>query len=288
MTKPHKANEAKIGFVVFIGILLFAFSIFLIGGERGILRADYNLFVTFPNIYGLDTGAAVRLAGLDVGRVKNIYFAEDLAKTYVLVELELDKKMQERIREDSVASIQTMGLLGDKYIAVSVGSKDFPVLQTNGYLISETPGDIAAFLDKGGQILENMVDITNSLARVLEKKGLENFLTNLDKMISSGSRVLGQIETGPGTMHEIIYRSKGSDTEKLMSNLALSSENLTSIMKKLNQGDGTLGALINDRSAYEDLKAILGGARRSKLFQYMIRYSVKKAEEKEPKEGDDQ
>ena len=71
-----------------------------------------------------------------------------------------------------------------------------------------------------------------------------------------------------------------------MSNLASSSENLNSIMKKINQGDGTLGALINDRSAYEDLKAILGGARRSKLFQYMIRYSVKKAEGKEPKEGE--
>lgn len=279
MAKPYKLNEAKIGLIVFIGILLFAFSIFLIGGERGILRPQYNLFVTFPNIYGLDIGAAVRLAGLDVGRVKNIYFAEDLAKTYVLVELELDKRMQERVREDSVASIQTMGLLGDKYIAVSVGSKDFPVLPPNGYLISETPGDIAQFLDKGGQILENMVEITNSLSRVLEKKGLENFLTNLDKMISSGGRVLGQIETGPGTLHEIIYRSKGSDTEKLMSNLASSSENLNSIMKKINQGDGTLGALINDRSAYEDLKAILGGARRSKLFQYMIRYSVKKAEE---------
>src|SRR3990167_7930692 len=200
MTKPYKLNEAKVGLTVFIGILLFAFSIFLIGGERGILRPQYNLFVTFPNIYGLDIGAAVRLAGLDVGRVKNIYFAEDLAKTYVLVELEIDKRMQDRIREDSVASIQTMGLLGDKYIAVSVGSKDFPLLKPNGYLISETPGDIAQFLDKGGQILENMVDITNSL-----------------------SRVLGQIETGPGTLHEVIYRSKGSDTEKLMSNLASSS-----------------------------------------------------------------
>lgn len=284
MEKPRKLNEAKIGLVVFTGILLFAFSIFLIGGERGILRPQFNLFVTFPNIYGLDVGAAVRLAGLDVGRVKNIYFAEDLAKTYVLVELELDKKMQDRVREDSVASIQTMGLLGDKYIAISVGSKDFPILQSGGYLISETPGDLTQFLDKGGEILENIVDITQSLAKVLEKKGLESFLTNLDKMISSGSKVLEQVQTGPGTLHEIIYQTKGSEIDKFVTNLASSTENLNSVMKKINRGDGTLGALINDRSAYDDLKAILGGARRSKLFQYMIRYSVKKAEEKEPTE----
>src|SRR3990167_1016169 len=241
MPNHRPTSETRVGAIVFLGLLLFAFSVFLIGGGRGILRPQFTLFVTFPNIYGLDVGASVRLGGLDVGRVKNIYFAEDLAKKYVLVELEIDKRMQNRVREDSVASIQTLGLLGDKYIAISVGSKEFPLLKPNGYLISETPGDIAQFLDKGGQILENMVDITNSLSRVLEKKGLENFLTNLDKMISSGSRVLGQIETGPGTLHEVIYRSKGSDTEKLMSNLASSSENLNSIMKKINQGDGTLG-----------------------------------------------
>jgi phospholipid/cholesterol/gamma-HCH transport system substrate-binding protein len=278
MSKHNRISEAKVGLIVFLGILLFAFSVFLIGGERGILRPQYNLFVTFPNIYGLDIGAAVRLAGLDVGRVKNIYFAEDLAKTYVLVELELDKRMQERVREDSVASIQTMGLLGDKYIAISVGSNEFQILQSSGYLISETPGDIAQFLDKGGQVLENMVNITDSLSRVLEKQGLEHFLTNLDKMISSGSSILDQVQTGPGTLHDVIYKSKGSDVDKIMSNLASSSQNLSAVMKKINQGDGTLGAFINDRSAYDDLKAILGGARRSKLFQYMVRYSVKKIE----------
>ncbi|MFC2075080.1 MlaD family protein [Bdellovibrionota bacterium] len=278
MKDPNKGSEIRVGIYVFLGLLLFAFSIFLIGGERGILRAQYKLYVRFPDIYGLDVGAAVRLAGLDVGRVKAIYFTEDLANKYVLVELEIDTKTKDRIRADSVASIQTLGLLGDKYIALSVGSDEFPKLEPDDYLISETPGDIAQFLDKGGEILENVVEITRALNRVLEKKGLETFLSDLSGMITSASAILNQVNTGPGTVHDLIYRDKNSNVEKIVANFEGSTKNLNSIMKKVDVGEGTLGALINDRTAYEDLKALLGGARRSKLFQHMIRHSVKKAE----------
>lgn len=284
MPNHRPTSETRVGAIVFLGLLLFAFAVFLIGGERGILRPQYTLFVTFPNIYGLDVGASIRLGGLDVGRVKNIYFAEDLAKKYVLVELQIDKRMQNRVREDSVASIQTLGLLGDKYIAVSVGSKEFKTLKEGDFLISEAPGDISEFLDKGGEVLENIVEITRSLSRMLEKRGLDSFLGDMSKLVHSASTMFEQIRTGPGTVHDLIYRVKGSNVDTVMNNLATGSQNFSAVLKKINEGTGTLGALVNDRTAYEDLKALLGGARRSKLFQYMIRYSVEKSEETEPKE----
>jgi hypothetical protein len=66
--------------------------------------------------------------------------------------------------------------------------------------------------------------------------------------------------------------------------LKASMDHLNSIFTKVDKGHGTLGALINDPSLYDDLKALLGGANRNRVLKYFVRKSVEESREAAEKE----
>ncbi|MEJ2067887.1 MAG: MlaD family protein, partial [Deltaproteobacteria bacterium] len=120
--KSSKFTEIKVGIFVVVILFLFGAAVFTIGSHQKYFQRQYTLWASFSNIKGLIVGAPVRLAGLTVGRVNDIHFPENPAVKTIRVELKINKGVQKRICGDSIASIQTMGLLGDKYVEISLGS----------------------------------------------------------------------------------------------------------------------------------------------------------------------
>ena len=117
--------------VLFVGV-------FLIGSRRLSFRPTYRLKAEFQNAAGLVGGAGVRVGGIHMGTVRAI----ELPSTpdgKVTVSMELDNKTRAVIKKDSVASIQTEGLLGDQYVDVSFGSKDAPPIQNGDTIASQAP-----------------------------------------------------------------------------------------------------------------------------------------------------
>lgn len=267
--KPTKFTEIKVGIFVVIILFLFGVGIFAIGSHQKYFQRQYTLWTSFSNIKGLMVGAPVRLAGLTVGRVNVIRFPEDPRAKMIAVELKINKGVQKRIREDSIATIQTMGLLGDKYVEVSLGSPQFEVMPDEAIIASNDPVDLMEYAAK----LEEAIDAVNTI------------LIDV-KEISS------QVRGGKGLLHAILYDPAGGElvnnlsvasgsADELMQDLTSTVKSINAIVKKVERGEGSLGGIINDPTVYEDLKVILGGAKRSKTIKALIRYTIKKKKKEE-------
>lgn len=248
--KAKKFTEIKVGIFVVVILFVFAAGVFIIGSHQKYFQRQYTLWASFSNIQGLIVGAPVHLAGLTVGRVNAIIFPEDPREKTIKVELKVKNSVQGRIREDSIASIQTMGLLGDKYVEISLGSPEKNILQDGDRITSANPFDIFAYASK----LEEAIDAINTV-------------------LIDVREISGQVRGGKGLLHAILYDPAGGE---LVNNLASAAKSADNIVKKVERGEGTLGGIINDPTVYDDLKVILGGAKESTIIKGLIRYTIKK------------
>jgi len=178
-------------------LVLFA-GVFLIGNKQLLFTSTYHLNAQFQNVAGLGSGAEVRVGGIHQGTVKRVNLP-NRSDGKVTVVMDLAKGTRNLIKTDSIASIKTEGLLGDKYLEISFGSEEAQAAKDGDTLQSEPPLDISDMIKKTDQILD----------------------TTKDAIHSAGE----------------------------------AAANLDSISSKIDQGKGTAGALINDRTIYERANA---------------------------------
>lgn len=247
-------NNVIVGALVVAGICAFVFILFNIGGGGGLFSRNYSLYSRFKHVKGLHFGSEVSLAGLRIGTVKDISIAKDNPKE-LLVELHIDATHRDRIRGDSVATIRTQGVLGDKYIEVALGSPDFPVLPPGSTLATREDED---FFAKGGSLV-------SEVKRQFEKGGdVDKVLANLAVLSQNLVVLTTDIRRERGLLHEMVYGKSGAE-------LSAAARELHLILAKIQQGEGTIGGLVNDPTVYEDLKSLLGGAKRSSILRYFLR-----------------
>jgi phospholipid/cholesterol/gamma-HCH transport system substrate-binding protein len=280
------AQEIRVGLFIIIGLILAFIVVFSIGSKNQLFREQYTLFTNFKDVGGLIEGSPVRLAGVEVGTVSRIWFLTERDKKLVGVELKINTSVKERIHADSSASIRTMGVLGDKYIAITIGSPDKPVLADGDFLTSVESVELFAYLERADKIVNNIQSITDSLNTFLTPLKEGGSGEDVARILKNTDEIVTEIKTGNGTLHSLVYTdTKGGPNT--MDKLNNSAERLNSILTKVDNGEGTLGALVNDPTLYEDLKALLGGATRSKIIKAVVDITMKKGKKtpaEEPKE----
>lgn len=191
------SRNARVGAFIVGTLFVLALGIFIIGGKQYLFTSTYVLKTNFANVAGLEAGADVQVGGVHSGTVKSI----DLPHTpggQVSVLLQMDHATHDIIKQDSVASIQTEGLLGNQFIAVSFGTAGKQDVKDGDTIASVPPLELGALLNKA------------------------------DGLLDSG--------------------------KVAMDNVAQITENLNSVTAKVDNGNGTVGALINDRSLYNNLE----------------------------------
>jgi len=294
------AQHIKVGLFVFIALAVCLFFIFMIGAEKKVFQDQYVLKTTFSDISGLRVGAPVQLAGVTIGYVDNISFPKDLMKKNIEVVMRLSEKYKDRIREDSEATINTQGLLGDKFIFLSVGSADQPEIPNKGNIQSKEVVGLFALAAKGGDLLDNLEKITKTIADVFND--LEQDEGGIRQIVNSIQNILQETEKGHGLVHALIYDPEGqtilnnlsasmsslrsvlSDSAtdpnnrnrfgSIVHNLHEASENINDITLKINRGEGSVGGLINDPTIYNEIRELFGKANRNSLFKTVVRATL--------------
>ncbi len=320
MSEREQWMRVRVGIFV-LGLMgLFIVFVLTIGSQSRIFERRYSLHAFFGTIEGLNVGAPVRLAGTSVGSVNDITFSKNLASKKIRVTMSIDAKLQDRIREDSIASIGTIGLVGDKVLELTVGSPDKPVLPPGATIATIDPPDYAKLLQKGDQIVGNVVKISDALGQLVGGGAGAGARQDLAESIASFNRIMGEIEQGTGLLHALVYEKRSGNilkelsettaalqqlsnlmkqfqnqkglahilfadprAESIMADLEQTSKNLKLVSSRLARGEGTLGALIDDPALYEDLSSLLRGANRSRILRSLIQSTRRAGASAEPK-----
>ncbi len=264
--RNQKTLSFRVGLFVLITISLFVLILFFLSGEQRFFEKSYTLNTTFANTAGLIKGAAVRLSGVRIGAVTDIDFAENpLGDKAINVVMKINKDGMERLNPDAKATIRTEGLLGDKYIEIIPGMQP-PLAKLPDTLAieSQTPVEFSSIIGQSGDLLSNIISISESLDKIVKAFGQKENIENINQTILSVRRSseaiqknLEAIEHNDGILNAMIYGEKDSSGKKIDENaivkLNRAVSKLDKLINEINTGDGALHDLIYNEELSGDI-----------------------------------
>lgn len=137
-------REIAVGLFVFIGLLCTAWLTVKLGRMELIRGEGYHLTARFNSVSGLRVGADVEMAGVPVGKVAAIRL--DTSRSQAIVTLRLEQTL--RLSDDTIASVKTSGLIGDKYVNLAPGGSDTVLVSGGEIGETESAVDIESLIGK--------------------------------------------------------------------------------------------------------------------------------------------
>lgn len=226
--------ELILGIFVFIGLVLLG--IMIVGfGDYQYAGKQYQIYAVFNYISGVVEGAPIRYAGVDVGKVmKAKLFETPEGNTKVKLGLGINEGVN--IKKGSEAVINSLGIIGEKYVEIFPGAGVAEVLQSGDEIIGIDP-------------------------------------VALENVMSRAQRVLGRLEDALGAVNNILTDKTREDIETTIvnfKNFSFNMERLTNkaeqIIDKINTEEGTVGQLIYAQELYDELLALIKGIREHGIF----------------------
>jgi phospholipid/cholesterol/gamma-HCH transport system substrate-binding protein len=233
-------NEVKAGTFVLLSIVLVAALILIMGRERQIFAKQSKFYAYFKDVKGLSAGAPVRMGGIPVGRVDKVGFSGEPLDQKVKVTLLINSDFLERVRKDSLVSIDTQGLLGDRFVSLSGGIDPVPIAP-NTTLASVEISDLQQVMQRAQVAVDNTSQITERINQSLEGLSPETF-RNVASASQSIAEIFKAIKTEEGFMHRLIYSE--SEGKKLVESIASTSKDIADLAKEVRSGRGILHALV--------------------------------------------
>src|SRR2546425_5809475 len=146
--KRETAVKFRVGLFVLLALVTFLGGVYALGARARLFEARYTIHADFTEVGGLVEGATVRLAGVQIGRVTGVHLPGEPGGK-VRVDLNIARRYAARIRKNSVARIETQGLLGDKIVEITVGTAAAPALAGGDVLVARDPADFGRVLAAG-------------------------------------------------------------------------------------------------------------------------------------------
>lgn len=260
-------SQLRVGLMVAIALIILVVGLFFVSGHVGFFTSQYRIEAYFPEAQGLQAGAAVQLAGVPVGSVSDIRLSpyKD-PKRAVQVVMRIGRRFQPDIRTDSVADIETAGLLGEGFVDITRGSAASPPIPPGGEVKTLQQADIKQVVQNANDVLTNLTDLSAKLTGVTNQittgKGTvgkfiydPSLYNRMDKTVATLQDMMNQISSGHGTLGELVF------TDTLAQKLNTTVDRANSMMDQIQHGNGTVGKLLNNPSVYDNLDRTITEAR---------------------------
>lgn len=193
--------ELKVGVFVFIGLTILVIFVLSIGGFKT-WSSGYRVNIIFKFVNGVKLGAPVRFAGVDVGEVKKISLQPNSENNRMDVCLNVWIRDTVRVPVDSTVWINTLGLLGEKYVEIMPGKDYINTLQEDQSLIGVTPVASQELYSKAENILGNL-DI--GIAKIVNKEGSLGKLLYDDKVYNELDAFVTDVRKNPW---KLLFKTK--------------------------------------------------------------------------------
>jgi phospholipid/cholesterol/gamma-HCH transport system substrate-binding protein len=191
------SRVARLGAFIVVTLAVLAAGVFVIGSKEYLFRSTYQLKAQFDNVAGLAEGADVQVGGVHSGMVRSIALPHKPGEQVTVI-MDLDRSTHEIIKHDSMASIETEGVLGNQFVAISFGSAGQAEV-------------------KDGEIIESVPPLV------------------LSDLFKKTSGIL-------------------DSSQLAINNATLATAHLNSVSAEIDSGQGTVGALVNDKQLYANLE----------------------------------
>ncbi|HVA02069.1 MAG TPA: MlaD family protein [Terriglobia bacterium] len=251
--------QLRVGALVIAGLVVLAVGIFFISGQVGFFTHRYSLKTYFSSASSLRQGAQVRLAGIAVGNVENIRISQYTEPSRAVeIDMRVARKYQDQIRTDSVATVETVGLLGESYVDISRGGPSQSPLTDGGVVQSHEEADIKQIVQNANDVVSNLRvlssklnDITGQIQHGQGSIGKliyeESFYNSLDKTANEAQSLMTRIDKGQGTLGKLL------NDETFYTRAVATIDKVNQVMDQVQHGDGSVAKLINDPSIYNNL-----------------------------------
>jgi phospholipid/cholesterol/gamma-HCH transport system substrate-binding protein len=221
----------------------------MLGARARLFEARDTIHAQFTDVGGLQEGATVRLAGVQIGRVSGVMLpAEPGGK--VRVSLKIARQFFDRIRKDSEARIQTQGLLGDRIIEITVGSASAAAIQPDDTIPSRDPVDITNVIGEGAGVVRSIAAVAQTFQEVAETFQKSRVMDDLGETVKAARKVTDQVsriaeraEKGPGLAHTLIYEEPVA--LQRVNDMITSTQ---AILDRIEKGEGAVGVLTSKDS----------------------------------------
>lgn len=242
-------------------VFVTGFIIYMVGSNQKMFDSKYSIYMFLPNVEQLNPGAFVTLSGLKVGVVGEMKFTERGNQQGILVELKIDRDFSQKITSSSTAEVKTMGILGDKYIDISLGNSEEPPLEP-GMFIESHPGTdanrlIASTTDAMEELTGTLKNVRSITTQILNGSGVLNKIVmdkksgeKLGSSIEQLEYLLSNLSNGNGTAGKFMQDST------LYHAVTKSARNIEAFSHQLKRGKGTLGKLAADSTFYDHLNSL--------------------------------
>jgi phospholipid/cholesterol/gamma-HCH transport system substrate-binding protein len=266
--KRELAMKFRVGVFVLVALGAFLGMIYLLGARARLFEARYTIHADFTEVGGLTEGATVRLAGVQIGRVSQVTLPSSPGGR-VRVDLTIARRFADRVRKDSVARIETQGLLGDKIIELTVGTAQAPPVGPGDVIASRDPSDIGQIVSQGAATVKDVAALAESLreitvsvqqSRIVEdaaatmataRKATDQLsreamaaIGEVRSVTGQVGRIVDQVEHGRGWAHVLLYEEPVA-----LRRLNEALEATRVILDRVERGEGALGVLTSAESS---------------------------------------
>jgi phospholipid/cholesterol/gamma-HCH transport system substrate-binding protein len=209
-----KNRYVGLGIFVVVGTVLFALAVFLIGNQHSFFAKHVELYTEFKNLNGLAKGAKVRVGGFDAGEVADISVPGSPSAGFRL-KLQLNEQVRGLVRTDSVATIATEGIVGDKVLLIGPGSPTSPEAAPFSELPSKETSDIADLIQKSTTLVS---DASGTMKVVADK--LTAALDSVTTTVDNANDLVTGIKQGRGTIGMLLRDERtATDTRQAVANI---------------------------------------------------------------------
>lgn len=264
--ESNNNHQLKVGIFLTTGIILLLLSIFMLGADKALFKSYVEMNVQFESVQGLNSGSVVSLSGLVIGNVDDIQF--ESTQNLINVRIKIEKQYQTKLTEGSQAEIRTQGALGDKFVYIIPGPSGGKVLESGSLLPVAKASDLIGIISERGKETDKIFDIINEVYKTTHTLNADGRLERIMQNLSAASQNLKDTSLEAKNLAADMNQRKTS--EKIVQSI----DKMDRILTKIDKGEGTLGALINDPTIHNQLKGVLGSSQRKSHIKTLLRTSI--------------
>jgi phospholipid/cholesterol/gamma-HCH transport system substrate-binding protein len=283
-TRSLAWSELKIGLLTMTAIVIAAVLVFSLTGSKGWFWQRYTLKTRFVSVAGLAKGSPVRVAGLQVGSVKDIQFSGE----QVDVVFDVNKDVQGRITDKSIAYLGSVSLLGSSAVDIIPTTSGTPIPEYGYVPQGRAKGQFSDIAEEASGTIEEVTGLVHDLRQGKGSAGKlitdDRLYNELQQFVETASQMTREIRQGKGTIGRLLKDPKAANSleasmkhieemtrrldagegsfgkllkdEEFSKSLTGATSNLKELTDRLNKGEGTAGKLLTDDALYTRLTSV--------------------------------